>query len=107
MKGALTRQRRAGVLLLRLPADARAALLASGGASPAVGRAVLVVGRLGAADAAPGARRALKVSKLVQLDGAAGGAQREALWALEVAELWRTTLKLLPPAADGAAPASA
>jgi hypothetical protein len=107
VKEALTWQRRAGVLLLRLPADARAALLASGGAAPAVGRAVLVVGRLGAADASPGTRRALKVSKLVQLDGGAGGAQREALWALEVAELWRSTLKLLPPAADGAAPASA
>lgn len=89
------------MLLLRLPAEARARLTA-GGAS-AVGRAVLVVGRLGAADATPGARRALKVAKLVTLDAQP---LREASWPAEVAELWRHTLKLLPPPQD-AAPASA
>ena len=88
------------MLLLRLPADARARLTADG--ASAVGRAVLVVGRLGAAEAAPSTRRALKVAKLVALDAQP---LREATWAAEVAELWRHTLKLLPPA--DAAPASA
>jgi hypothetical protein len=94
------------VLLLRLPSEARARLLCAG-AAPVVGRAVLVVGRLGAADAAPGARRALKVAKLVPLDADGGATQREALWALEVAELWTATFKLLPPPADAAPPTSA
>ncbi len=89
-------------MLLKLPPEMRALLVEA--PPPVVGLYVLVVGKLlsgggGGAAASPPPLRGVRVHKLVAL---AGEPQREALWSLEVAELWRSVLRLLPPPAGGA-----
>ncbi len=90
-----------GLVLLKLPPEMRALLAEA--PPPVVGLYVLVVGKLlsggGGAAASPPPLRGVRVHKLVAL---AGEPQREALWSLEVAELWRSVLRLLPPPAAGA-----
>jgi hypothetical protein len=101
-----------GVLLLKLPGEARERVAEAGGGTPA-GAHVLVVGKLLCASvAAPAAGpaapppplRCVRVNKLVSLSGEP---QREAMWSLEVAELWRTAVRLLPPTSAATTPGSA
>jgi hypothetical protein len=102
------------VLLLKLPGEARERVAEAGGGTPA-GAHVLVVGKLLSASVAapPGAEpgaaaaaaaapplRCVRVNKLVSLRAEP---QREALWSLEVAELWRTAVRLLPPQSTSSA----